>query len=91
MNKMLDLAVPKYLQDGGTYVIPGHGRVSDEADVVEYRDLVVIVRDRIEDMMKRGLTLDQIKAQKPTLDYDTRYGDPNAFIEAIYRDLSAKK
>lgn len=91
MNKMLDIAVPKYLQDGGTYVIPGHGRVSDEADVVEYRDLVVIVRDRIEEMMKRGLTLDQIKAQKPTLDYDTRYGDPNAFIEAIYRDLSAKK
>jgi glyoxylase-like metal-dependent hydrolase (beta-lactamase superfamily II) len=91
MNKMLDLAVPKYLQDGGTYVIPGHGRVSDEADVVEYRDLVVIVRDRIEDMMKRGMNLDQIKAQKPTLDYDTRYGDPNAFIEAIYRDLSSKK
>jgi cyclase len=91
MNKMLDLAVPKYLQDGGTYVIPGHGRVSDEADVVEYRDMVVIVRDRIDDMMKRGMNLDQIKAQKPTLDYDTRYGDPNAFIEAIYRDLSAKK
>jgi glyoxylase-like metal-dependent hydrolase (beta-lactamase superfamily II) len=91
MNKMLDIAVPRYLQDGGTYVIPGHGRVSDEADVLEYRDMVVIVRDRIDDMMKRGLSLDQIKAQKPTLDYDTRYGDPNAFIEAIYRDLSAKK
>jgi glyoxylase-like metal-dependent hydrolase (beta-lactamase superfamily II) len=91
MNKMLDIAVPKYLQDGGTYVIPGHGRVSDEADVVEYRDMVFIVRDRIEDMMKRGMNLDQIKAQKPTLDYDPRYGDPSAFVEAIYRDLSAKK
>jgi hypothetical protein len=88
---MLDIAVPKYLQDGGTYVIPGHGRVSDEADVVEYRDMIYIIRDRIADMVKRGMTLDQVKAAKPTLDYDPRYGDPSAFIEAVYRDVSAKK
>jgi cyclase len=91
LNKMLDIAVPKYLQDGGTYVIPGHGRVSDEADVVEYRDMIYIIRDRIADMVKRGMTLDQVKAAKPTLDYDPRYGDPSAFIEAVYRDVSAKK
>ena len=91
LNKMLDIAVPKYLQDGGTYVIPGHGRVSDEADVVEYRDMIYIVRDRIADMVKRGMTLDQVKAARPTLDYDPRYGDPSAFIEAVYRDVSAKK
>jgi cyclase len=91
LNKMLDIAVPKYLQDGGTYVIPGHGRVSDEADVLEYRDMIVIIRDRIADMVKRGLTLDQIKAAKPSLDYDGRYGDPAAFIDAVYRDVSGKK
>jgi glyoxylase-like metal-dependent hydrolase (beta-lactamase superfamily II) len=91
LNKMLDIAVPKYLQDGGTYVIPGHGRVSDEADVLEYRDMIVIIRDRIQDMVKRGMTLTQVKAAKPTLDYDGRYGDPNAFIEAVYNDVSAKK
>jgi glyoxylase-like metal-dependent hydrolase (beta-lactamase superfamily II) len=91
LNKMLDIAVPKYLQDGGTYVIPGHGRVSDEADVLEYRDMIVIIRDRIADMMKRGMTLDQIKAARPTLDYDGRYGDPAAFIDAVYRDVSGKK
>ena len=91
LNKMLDIAVPKYLQDGGTYVIPGHGRVSDEADVVEYRDMIYIIRDRIADMVKRGMTLDQVKAAKTTLDYDPRYGDPSAFIEAVYRDVSAKK
>jgi len=90
LNKMLDIAVPKYLQDGGTYVIPGHGRVSDEADVVEYRDMIVIIRDRIADMVKRGMTLDQVIAAKPTLDYDGRYGDPSAFIEAVYREVSAK-
>ena len=84
LNKMLDIAVPKYLQDGGTYVIPGHGRVGDEADIVEYRDMIVIIRARIQDMIKRGMTLDQVKAAKPTLDYDTRYGNPTAFIEAIY-------
>src|SRR6516164_744684 len=90
LNKMLDIAVPKYLQDGGTYVIPGHGRVSDEADVLEFRDMIVIIRDRIQDMVKRGMTLAQVKAAKPTLDYDGRYGDPAAFIDAVYREVSAK-
>ena len=91
LNKMLDIAVPKYLQDGGTYVIPGHGRVSDEADVVEYRDMIYIIRDRIQDMVKRGMTLAQVKAAKPTLDYDGRYGDPSAFIEAVYNEVGGKK
>ncbi len=91
LNKMLTIAVPKYLQDGGTYVIPGHGRVSDEADVLEYRDMIVIIRDRIADMVKRGMTLEQVKAAKPTLDYDGRYGDPAPFIEAVYHDVSGKK
>ena len=91
LNKMLDIAVPKYLQEGGTYVIPGHGRVSDEADLIEYRDMIVIIRDRIQDMIKRGLTLDQVKAAQPTLDYDTRYGSSTAFVEAVYRDLSQKR
>jgi glyoxylase-like metal-dependent hydrolase (beta-lactamase superfamily II) len=93
LNKMLDITVPKYLQEGGTYVIPGHGRISDEADVLEYRDMVVIIRDRIEDMIQRGMTLDQVKAARPSLDYDTRYGTPGgaAFVEAVYRSLSEKK
>ena len=90
LNKMLDIAVPKYLQEGGTYVIPGHGRVSDEADIVEYRDMIAIIRDRIQDMIKRGLTLDQVKAAKPALDYDGRYGNSAPFIEAVYRELSVK-
>jgi glyoxylase-like metal-dependent hydrolase (beta-lactamase superfamily II) len=91
LNKMLDIAVPKYLQEGGTYVIPGHGRVGDEADLLEYRDMIVIVRDRIQDMIKRGMTLDQIKAAQPSLDYDRRYGSSTAFVEAIYQDLTRKR
>jgi cyclase len=91
LNKILDITVPKYLQEGGTYVIPGHGRVSDEADVVELRDMIVIIRDRIQDMIKRGMTLDQVKAARPSLDYDTRYGNSAAFVEGIYRSLSEKK
>lgn len=97
LNKILDITVPKYLQEGGTYVIPGHGRVSDEADVLEYRDMIVIIRDRIQDMIRQGMTLDQVKAAKPTLDYDGRYGaDKGAwttamFIEAVYRDLAQRK
>jgi glyoxylase-like metal-dependent hydrolase (beta-lactamase superfamily II) len=92
LNKMLDIAVPKNLQEGGTYVIPGHGRVGDEADIVEYRDMVAIVRDRVRDMVRRNLTLDQVKAARPTLDYDGRYGAESGarFVEALYRGLSGK-
>jgi glyoxylase-like metal-dependent hydrolase (beta-lactamase superfamily II) len=93
LNRILDLTVPAHEQEGGTFVIPGHGRVCDEADVLEYRDMVTIVRDRIQDMVKRGLTLDQVKAAKPTLDYDRHYGSDTGFvttagfIEAVYDDL----
>jgi glyoxylase-like metal-dependent hydrolase (beta-lactamase superfamily II) len=94
LNRLLDLAVPAHEQEGGTFIVTGHGRVTDEADVLEYRDMVTIIRDRIEDMVKRGLTLDQVKAAKPTLDYDLHYGSDSGpwttamFIEAIYKDVS---
>jgi glyoxylase-like metal-dependent hydrolase (beta-lactamase superfamily II) len=96
LNLILDLAVPKHEQEGGTYVIPGHGRVSDEADVLEYRDMVTIVRDRVVDMLSRNATLDQVKAARLTLDYDRQYGTAGAaataaFIEAIYQDLSRQR
>jgi glyoxylase-like metal-dependent hydrolase (beta-lactamase superfamily II) len=88
LNRIIDLTVPAALQEGGTLVIPGHGRICDEADVVEYRDMVTIIRDRIADMRKRGLTLDQVKAARPTEDYDPRYGSSEGFVEAVYRSLS---
>ena len=72
-------------------VIPGHGRITDEADVVEYRDMITIIRDRIQDMIKKGMTLEQIKGGRPTRDYDGRYGAPAGMIEAAYRDLSRQK
>jgi cyclase len=94
LDQMLDVAVPKYLQDGGTYVIPGHGRVGDEADLLEYRDMVVILRDRIASLVDQGMTLAQIQATKPTVDYDLRYDNktwPAAkFVEAVYRDLKQR-
>src|SRR5207237_6806892 len=73
LNHILALTVPGHTQEGGTYVIPGHGRISDEADVVEFRDMVVIVRDRIRNMIRKGMTLEQVKAAKPTRGYDTEY------------------
>jgi cyclase len=95
LNRILDLAVPsKSLALGGTYVIPGHGRISDENDVLWYRDMLQIVSDRIKDMVAKKMTLEQVKAAKPTLDYDARYGSDTGpwttamFIEAVYRDLS---
>jgi cyclase len=92
LNQALDITVPAYLQEGGTYVIPGHGRISDEADVVSYRDMALFVRDRVRHMIDQGMSLRDVRAAKPSLDYDARYssGDwtTDMFIEAVYRDLA---
>jgi cyclase len=96
LNHILALTVPGHTQDGGTYVIPGHGRISDEGDVVEYRDMVVIIRDRIRDMINKGMTLAQVKAARPTRDYDTEYISPGSFVradqfvESVYASLNRK-
>jgi cyclase len=88
LNKILEITVPLKYQEGGTYVIPGHGRLCDEADVVEFRDMVTIVRDRVQDLIKKGMSLEQAKAAKPSFDYDTQYsGSPDAFVEAVYKSL----
>jgi glyoxylase-like metal-dependent hydrolase (beta-lactamase superfamily II) len=95
LNRILDLTVPsKMLEEGGTYVIPGHGRISDEHDVAMYRDMLVIIRDRIKNLVEKKMTLEQVKAARPTLDYDGRYGSDTGawttamFIEAVYREMS---
>jgi cyclase len=96
LNAILDITVPAYLQEGGTYVIPGHGRVGDEADVVEYRDMILFIRDRIRHMIEQGLSLEEVLDARPALDYDTRYGNEGSdwttamFIEAAYRDLQRR-
>ena len=96
LNQIIQLTVPADKQEGGTYVIPGHGRLCDQADVVEYRDMVTIIRDRILDSVKKGMTLEQVKASKPTQDYDPQYGSTTGpwttdmFVEAVYKSLSAK-
>ena len=93
LNRILEITVPARFQEGGTYVVPGHGRLSDEADVVEYRDMVTIIRDRVQDLITKGLTWDQVKAARPSRDYDTEYDNgrpPDEFFEAVYRSLTDK-
>jgi cyclase len=96
LNRILDITIPRDKQEGGTYVIPGHGRLCDEADVLEYRDMVTIIRDRVQDLIAKGKTLEQVKAAKPTLDYDGRYGADSGpwttsqFVEAVYKSLKEK-
>ena len=93
VNHLIELIIPVYGQEGGTMVIPGHGRLSDLGDVLNYREMATIVRDRVQDMKKKGMTLDQVKAAKPTRDYDPLYNPPGAFytadqfVEAVYRTL----
>jgi cyclase len=98
LNKLLDIMIPGRAEEGGTIVVPGHGRLCDEADVVEYRDMVTILRDRIKAMADKGATLAQVKAANLTRDYDPQYGrgGPGAwptdkFVEAVYQSLAQKK
>jgi cyclase len=96
LNRVLDLTVPGENQEGGTVVIPGRGRLSDETDVANYRDMVTIIRDRVRAMVGRGLTLEQVQRAKPTSDYDglfERRSDwtSDMFISAVYRDLKRSK
>ena len=97
LNNLIKLSIPKAKEEGGTYIIPGHGRISDRADVVEYRDMVTIIRDRIQSMIDEKMTLEQIKATQPMLDYDARFGAPAAdwtkemFLDAVYADLNERK
>jgi cyclase len=96
LNRLRQMAVPADHMEGGTMIIPGHGRVCDVADLDIYQQMVTIVRDRLQDMIKRGMTLDQVKAARPTRDYDPIYGSntgnwtTDMFIEAAYKSLSIR-
>jgi glyoxylase-like metal-dependent hydrolase (beta-lactamase superfamily II) len=97
LNVMLEITVPKQNQERGTMVIPGYGRIGDEHDVLEYRDMLTIIRDRVQAAIKKGMTLAQLKAMKPsaTYEYEPRFNrDPawtaDMFVEAIYKNLGGK-
>jgi len=92
LNHILDLTIPAHHEEGGTMVIPGHGRICDEIDVVEYRDMMTIIRDRVRDLIRQGKTIEQAKAARPTMDYDGLYDvsqqTADAFVEIVYRSLA---
>jgi glyoxylase-like metal-dependent hydrolase (beta-lactamase superfamily II) len=96
LNQILGLVIPARNEEAGTYIIPGHGRLCDAADVAYYRDMVTIIRDRILDMKKRNMTLVQVQAARPTRDYDPRWGattgfwTTDMFVEAVYKSLGEK-
>jgi cyclase len=94
LNDLISLAVPVANSGGGTLIVPGHGRVADHAEVAAYRDMMVIVRDRIKDMIDRGMSLEQIQEAGPTRGYDAQFGAERGpwttrmFVEAAYRSLT---
>ena len=93
VNHVIELIIPVYGQEGGTMVVPGHGRLSDLGDVLNYREMATIIRDRVQDMKKKGMTVEQVKAARPTRDYDALYSPPGVFwtaeqfVDAVYRTL----
>jgi cyclase len=88
LNRILDITVPEFNEQGGTRVIPGHGRLCNESDVDDYRNWMTIINYRVQDFVKAGKTLDQIKAAKPTLDFDGVFGNGTPYVEAAYNDLT---
>ena len=97
LNHIIELSIPKGQQEGGTYIVPGHGRICDQADVVNYRDMVTMIGHRIADLIADGKTLEQVLAAQPTMDFDGRYGAPipnwttEMFIETVYNELKESK
>src|SRR5512145_1941884 len=97
LNRILDLAVAEYRGQGGTWVIPGRGRLSDTADVASYRNMLTMIRDRVRDSIKKGMSLEQVKAARPTMDFDGRYGSTSGpwttdmFVEAVFTSLKEKQ
>jgi glyoxylase-like metal-dependent hydrolase (beta-lactamase superfamily II) len=97
LNQILDMAFAEYRLQGGTWIVPSHGRLSDTADVASYRNMVVIIRDRVQDLMDKGQTLAQIKAARVSLDFQRPQRSTagawttDMFIEAVYRSLQNKK
>ncbi len=95
LNQILDLAVAEYRGQGGTWIIPGRGRLADTTDVASYRNMLTIIRDRVADLKRKGMTLEQVKAARPTMDFDGRYGQPSqvtdTFVDAVYKSLQEKK
>jgi glyoxylase-like metal-dependent hydrolase (beta-lactamase superfamily II) len=93
LTHIVNMAIVEHEEEGGTLVIPGHGHLCDQAEVVEYRDMVAIVRDRVQAMIKKGMTLDQVKAANPARGYRGRYGNDTGqwttdrFVEAVYQSL----
>jgi hypothetical protein len=96
LNEVLDLAIPEFRTEGGTMVIPAHGRLADSADVGYYRDMLTIIRDQVQSLVDRGMTLEQVLAARPTFGYEGRFGNETGpwttkmFTEAVYRSLKKK-
>jgi glyoxylase-like metal-dependent hydrolase (beta-lactamase superfamily II) len=97
LNVILDIVVPAPTQERGTMIVPGHGRLADEHDLLEYRDMVTIIRDRIRQMIEQGVTLDQVRAARPTFEYEPRWGAQTGFwttamfVDAVYNSLKEDK
>jgi glyoxylase-like metal-dependent hydrolase (beta-lactamase superfamily II) len=92
LNRIIDVAISEQFTEGGTRIVPGNGRICDEFEVVEYRDMVTIVRDRVQAMIKKGMTLQQVQATRPAFEYIPRYGAASAaaFVEAAYKNLGGR-
>ena len=94
LSRLIDMSATEFMSQGGTMIVPGHGWISDAADVAYYRDMLIVIRDRVKALIDKGMTLPQVKAANPTMDFDPLYGRESGvtarFVEAVYRSLKEK-
>jgi glyoxylase-like metal-dependent hydrolase (beta-lactamase superfamily II) len=99
LNRIVEMtfdSTPFPFQEDGTLIVPGHGRLCGTTDVVDYRDMVAIIYDRVADLVKQKKTLDEIQQANPTAGYRRQYGSDIGpwttamFVEAIYKDLTSQ-
>lgn len=94
LNRVIDMAVPGNQADGGTLIVPGHGRLCDQADVVLYKNMLTVIRNTVQFYKNQGKSLDEVLALKLTEGYDQRWGNgpssPRDFVTAVYQTLPAK-
>lgn len=97
LNRLIDLTITENMQEGGTLVVPGHGRIGNESDVVEYRDMLTIVRNYIQEMIREKRSLAEVQKARPTFGFDPLYAQGTTewtvdeFVAAVYRELTQKK
>ena len=84
------LGIVAGMAGANTKIVPGHGVVSTRDDVIEFRDMVITVSDRVRELVEQGRSYDQVVSADPTREFSGKWGDPQRFLTAVYAELGGQ-